>query len=379
MSGGGGPGILLTVISFLLLIGPLIFVHELGHYLAGRLFGVKADTFSIGFGHELAGWTDKRGTRWKVGALPLGGYVKFAGDMNPASTPSAEWLALPAAERARTFQGRPLWQRFLIVLAGPATNFLFAILVFSALFAIFGEPRTPPIVAKVVVGSAAQAAGLQPGDEIETISGRAITYFEDIAPIVLIRPGERLDVVVKRHGRELTLAATPKPDVIHDRFGNTYTQGLLGIGSGAGVYVKLSPMEVPQAAVGKTVETVRLIVDTTWQIITGRRSTAELHGVLKIAQFSGETATLGWQSFVYLMALISVNLGFINLLPVPLLDGGHLLFYAIEGVRRRPLHSDVQDWAFRSGLALLLALMVFVTFNDLSSFGVWTTVARLIG
>ncbi len=374
-----GPGVLLTLISFLLVIGPLIFVHELGHYLAARIFGVKAETFSLGFGRELAGWTDRRGTRWKIGALPLGGYVKFAGDMNPASTPSAAWLALPAEERAQTFQGRPLWQRFLIVLAGPLTNFLFAIIVFSAFFAVNGEPRTPAIIAKVEAGSAAQAAGLQPGDQIEQIAGRSITRFEDITLIVALRPGEPLDMLVLRHGRELTLTATPKPDVIHDHFGNTMTRGLLGIRSAQGVFVKLSPMEIPVAAVAKTGETIRLIVDTTWQIITGRRSTAELGGPLKIAQLSGQQASLGWQDFVYFMAAISVNLGFINLLPVPLLDGGHLLFYAIEGIRRRPVASSVQDWAFRSGLALLLALMVFVTLNDLGSFGVWNTVARLSG
>lgn len=374
-----GPGILLTVISFLLVIGPLIFVHEFGHYLAGRLFGVKAETFSLGFGHELAGWTDRRGTRWKVGALPLGGYVRFAGDMNPASAPSAAWLALPAEERARTFQGKPLWQRFVIVLAGPVTNFIFAIMVFSAIFAINGEPRTPPVVAKVDAGSAAQSAGLEPGDRIETIAGRTIDRFEDIAPVVALRPGEPLQMLVLRHGRELTLTATPKLDVIHDRFGNTIPRGLLGIRSGDSIFVKLSPIEIPGAAVAKTFETIRLIVDTTGQIITGRRSTSELGGPLKIAQLSGQQATLGWQDFVYFMAAISVNLGFINLLPVPLLDGGHLLFYAIEAVRRRPVGSGVQDWAFRSGLALLLALMVFVTLNDLSSFGVWTTVARLIG
>jgi regulator of sigma E protease len=374
-----GPGVLLMLISFLLVIGPLIFVHEFGHYLAARLFGVKAETFSLGFGHELAGWTDRRGTRWKVGALPLGGYVKFAGDMNPASTPSAAWLALTPAERAQTFQGRPLWQRFLIVLAGPLTNFLFAIIVFSAFFAINGEPRTPPIIAKVEAGSAAQLAGLQPGDEIEQIAGRSIARFEDITLIVALRPGEPLDMVVRRHGREIGLTATPKADVVHDHFGNTMTRGLLGIRSGESVFVRLSPLEIPIAAVAKTGETIRLIVDTTWQIITGRRSTAELGGPLKIAQLSGQQATLGWQDFVYFMAAISVNLGFINLLPVPLLDGGHLLFYAIEGVRRRPVGSGVQDWAFRSGLALLLALMVFVTLNDLGSFGVWNTVARLIG
>jgi regulator of sigma E protease len=374
-----GPGIVLTVISFLLVIGPLIFVHEYGHYFAARVFGVKAETFSLGFGHELTGWTDRRGTRWKVGAIPLGGYVKFAGDMNPASTPSAAWLALPAEERAQTFQGRPLWQRFIIVLSGPLTNFLFAIIVFSAFFAINGEPRTPPVIAKVEAGSAAQAAGLRAGDEIEQIAGRTITRFEDITLIVALRPDERLDMVVLRDGREVALSATPKPDVIRDRFGNTMTRGLLGIRSGQSVFVKLSPWEIPGAAVAKTGETIRLIVDTTWQIITGRRSTAELGGPLKIAQLSGQQASLGWQDFVYFMAAISVNLGFINLLPIPLLDGGHLLFYAIEGVRRRPVASGIQDWAFRSGLALLLALMVFVTLNDLGSFGVWNTVARLIG
>jgi regulator of sigma E protease len=374
-----GPSFLFTVISFLLVIGPLIFVHEYGHYLAGRLCGVKAETFSIGFGHELAGWTDKRGTRWKIGALPLGGYVRFAGDMNPASAPSAAWLALPPEERARTFQGRPLWQRAVIVLAGPVTNFLFAILIFSALFAVNGEPRTPPVVAGVESGSAAQAAGLQPGDRIESIAGRAIDRFEDITPIVAMRPGEALELQILRQGRELMLTATPKPDVITDRFGNAMTRGLLGIRSGASVFVELTPMEVPGAAVAKPYETIRLIVDTTGQIITGRRSTSELGGPLKIAQLSGQQATLGWQDFVYFMAAISVNLGFINLLPIPLLDGGHLLFYGIEAVRRRPVDSGFQDWAFRSGLAFLLALMVFVTLNDLGSFGLWNTVARLIG
>ena len=265
------------------------------------------------------------------------------------------------------------------MLAGPLTNFLFAIIVFSAFFAINGEPRTPPVIAKVEAGSAAQAAGLRAGDEIEQIAGRTITRFEDITLIVALRPAERLDMVVLRDGREVALSATPKPDVIRDRFGNTMTRGLLGIRSGQSVFVKLSPWEIPGAAVAKTGETIRLIVDTTWQIITGRRSTAELGGPLKIAQLSGQQASLGWQDFVYFMAAISVNLGFINLLPIPLLDGGHLLFYAIEGVRRRPVASGIQDWAFRSGLALLLALMVFVTLNDLGSFGVWNTVARLIG
>jgi regulator of sigma E protease len=373
------PGVAFTVLAFLLVIGPLIFIHELGHYFAGRLFGVKADVFSIGFGREIAGWTDKRGTRWKVGWMPLGGYVKFAGDMNPAGTPSDDWLALPPEERARTFQSKPVWQRFLIVFAGPAINFLFAILVFIALFASYGRPQTPPVVATVSQGSAAQAAGVLPGDRFVRIDGMPIERFEDIGGYVRLRPEQPMLVEIVRAERPLSLTITPRATVITDNFGNSARMGQLGIAQGAPVIVQLPPQQVVGAALEHTASTVKMMVVTLGQVITGSRSIQEMGGPLKIAQFSGQQASLGWVDFILFMSLISINLGFINLLPIPLLDGGHLLFYAIEGVRRKPLRPEAQEWAFRTGLAVLLALMAFVTFNDLASFGLFTKLGGLIG
>ncbi len=373
------PNFFFTVLAFLLVIGPLIFVHELGHYFVGRWFGVKAEAFSIGFGREIFGWTDKRGTRWKVGWLPLGGYVRFKGDMNPASTPSEEWLALPPDERAETFQAKKLWQRFLIVLAGPVTNFLVAILVYIALFASYGQPRTPPIIAQVEPSSAAQSAGLRPGDRIRSIDGQTIERFEDIATYVSIRPGQAMEFEYERQGSRLSMTVVPRAIQLKDRFGNQARIGRLGIGPGGVEVVRLPPHQVVGAAFAQTGNTVKMMVVTLGQVISGARSVKEMGGPLKIAQYSGQQARLGWLDFVLFMSLISINLGFINLLPIPLLDGGHLLFYAIEGVRRKPLKPEAQEWAFRTGLAVLLALMIFVTLNDLASFGLFSKLGGLIG
>lgn len=373
------PGFLTTVLSFLLVIGPLVFIHEFGHYIVGRWCGVKAEVFSIGFGREIFGWTDRRGTRWKVGWMPLGGYVKFAGDMNPASQPSEEWKALPAAERARTFQAKALWQRFLIVLAGPLANFLVAVAIFAAFFSVYGEPRTPATISAIAAGSAADKAGLRPGDRIVSVDGSAIERFEDIGPIVSIRPGEALNVGIDRAGKPISMTIRPDSIQERDRFGNEFRKGQLGIAATDRVIVPLAPGEVLGASIRHTGEIVSMMVDTIGQVITGRRSVKELGGPLKIAQFSGQQATLGAAAFIEFMAMISINLGFINLLPVPLLDGGHLFFYALEAVRRRPLNPVVQEWAFRSGLALLMGLMLFVTLNDLMSFGLWDHLAGLIG
>jgi regulator of sigma E protease len=368
-----------TILAFLLVIGPLIFIHEMGHYLVGRWFGVKAETFSIGFGREIGGWTDKRGTRWKVGWLPLGGYVKFKGDMNPASVADPEWLKLPPEERNQTFQAKPVWQRFLIVFAGPAINFLFAILIFMGLFGVMGQPRTPPVIGAVFEGSAAAAAGLAPGDRIERIGGRQVSRFEDISNFVIIRPEQPLEIELVRSGRPVTLTATPRAELERDRFGNEFRRGLLGVRPASAVIESVPWYGLPGAAVGHTVDTVSMMIETLGQVVTGRRSVKELGGPLKIAQFSGQQATLGLGAFLVFMALVSINLGFINLLPIPLLDGGHLLFYTIEGVRRKPLKPETQEWAFRTGLAALLALMIFVTFNDLASFGLWQRLGGLIG
>jgi regulator of sigma E protease len=370
---------LLTVLAFVLVIGPLVFVHEMGHYLAGRWFGIRADAFSIGFGREVAGWTDRRGTRWKLGWLPLGGYVKFAGDMNAVGRPSAEWLALPAEERAATFQAKPVWQRAIVVAAGPVINFVLAMLILGGFALAYGDMRTPAVVGQAIPGTAAAAAGLRAGDRVTAIGGRTMDTFEDMVRFVKIRAGERVRIDYVRAGRPASVAATVGTQRQSDRFGNDYQVGLLGIAPTDPVVVPVGVLEAPAIAVRRTGQIVGMMVETIGQIISGRRSVKELGGPLSIAKVSGEQITLGWDSFVFLIALVSINLGFINLLPVPMLDGGHLLFYAIEAVRRKPVGPVAMEWAYRGGLAAVLALMLLVTFNDLGNFGVWKHLAGLIG
>lgn len=355
------------IVGFLLLLGPLVTVHELGHYLVGRWFGVKADAFSIGFGKELAGYTDRRGTRWKLAALPLGGYVQFAGDMNPASQPSPEWLALPEEERACTFQAKPLWQRALIVAAGPATNFAVAIAILAAFNFAGGKEVTPSVVDLVSEDSAAAAAGMEVGDRIVALDGKPVATFDAVAKQVTLYPGERMVISVERAGRRIDLPVVLDTVVQRDRFGNQYRIGRLGVWAQGREIVPVGPGEAVVLAVRETGQIVDMMVTGIWQIVTGRRSVDELGGPIKIAKFSGEQLSLGWRQFVSFAALVSINLAFINLLPIPALDGGHLAFYAAEAVRRKPVGPRGQEWAFRTGVALVLALMLFVTINDVAS------------
>ena len=373
------PGILLTVLAFALVIGPLVFLHELGHYLAGRWFGVKAEEFSIGFGREIAGITDKRGTRWKFCWLPLGGYVRFAGDMNPASQPSPEWLSLPAPERAKTFQAKPLWQRAIIVAAGPIANFIVAILILAAFAFAYGQNGTSSVVGGISPGSAAAVAGLQPGDRVTSLGGRSVETFTDMVKYTQLRPNEAVHIEFERAGQALETDAVIGQREERDRFGNSFKVGVLGIASSAPVVKPVGLLEAPLVGIRQTGEIIQMTLDGLGQIITGRRSISELGGPIKIAQVSGERLVLGPIEFAFLLALISINLGFINLLPVPVLDGGHLLFYAVEAVRRRPVEPQVMEWAFRGGLIAILALMLLVTFNDLGGFGAWRNLAGLIG
>ena len=373
------PGLLLTRLAFVLVIGPLVFVHELGHYAAGRWFGIKADVFSIGFGREIAGWTDRRGTRWKVAWLPLGGYVKFAGDMNPAGQPDADWLALPAEERARTFQAKPVWQRAIVVAAGPVVNFVLAVLILAGFALAYGDAQTPAVVGQAMPGTVAAQVGLRTGDRVTALGGRPVETFEDMVRFVKIRAGERVRVDYVRDGTPMHVDATIATQVQRDRFGNEFRVGLLGIRPAAPVVRQVGVLEAPVIAVQRTGQIVQMMVETIGQIVSGRRSVKELGGPLSIAKVSGEQITLGPEAFVFLIALVSINLGFINLLPVPMLDGGHLLFYAIEAVRRRPVAPQTMEWAYRGGLMAVLALMLLVTFNDLGNFGLWRHLAGLIG
>lgn len=373
------PGFFFYILAFVLVIGPLVFVHELGHYLAGRWFGIRAEVFSIGFGREIAGFTDRRGTRWKFGWLPLGGYVKFAGDMNPAGQPDADWLALPASERAQTFQSKSLWQRAIVVAAGPIINFVVAILILGGFAATYGENRTPTLVADVAAESAAAEAGLLRGDRIVALDGRSVETFNDLRRYVMMRPEEAVEMTVERGGEQIEMTARIGLRTERDRFGNEYRLGQLGVAPGDPVQVQVGLLEAIPAGVRMTGDVIEGTIDGIGQIITGRRSVEELGGPLRIAQVSGERFALGPTEFVFLIALISINLGFINLLPVPTLDGGHLLFYAIEAVRRKPVEPQVMEWAYRGGMMAILALMLMVTFNDLGAFGVWRNLAGLIG
>ena len=372
------PPLWFMLIAFVCAIGPLVFFHEFGHYTVGKLFGVGAETFSIGFGREIVGWTDRSGTRWKIGWLPLGGFVRFVGDQNAASTRAPE-EDVPEELRARSFHLKPVWQRFLVVLAGPMANFLLAILIFAAFFAALGFPRTPPVVTSIAPASSAQQAGLATGDRILSVDGRRTDSFEKLASYVVLRPDEQVTLEILRDGQQRLVSTRLARQVETDRFGQRFEIGRLGVYAEGREYVRLRPLELLPTATGYTIQLTRSMIDGLWQIVSGRRSVKDLGGPLKIAQIAGQQASLGAFEFIQLLAFFSINLGFINLLPVPMLDGGHLFFYTVEAVRRRPVSLQAQDWAFRGGLALILALLLFTTVNDLDSFGLWDRLERLIG
>ena len=361
------------VIGFPLLLGPLVTIHELGHYLVGRWFGVHAEAFSVGFGKEIWGFTDRRGTRWKLSALPLGGYVQFKGDMNPASIPDPEAsMNATAEEREGSFHHAALWKRALIVFAGPATNILLTLAIFASFFAFYGKPvpadaEQQLAVAEFAEVSPARAAGIEIGDRIVAVEGERMTDFRDVQDSIMLYPGRTLDITVERGGAEQTFAVPVRSVEMEDRFGNASKVGMIGIASGASAF-DFEPQGIVASlglAVDHSIGIVDMMVTGIGQIFTGERSVQELGGPVKIAKFSGEQLSLGGMAFINFVALISLNLAFINLLPIPALDGGHLAFYAAEAVRRKPVGPRGTEVAYRAGVALVLMLMVFVTINDL--------------
>lgn len=361
------------ILGFPLLLGPLVTLHELGHYLVGRWFGVEAEAFSVGFGKEIAGFTDRRGTRWKLSALPLGGYVQFKGDMNPASVPDRT-TQTPRPQRDGSFQNAPLWQRALIVAAGPVTNILVTLAIFAGFFMAVGkpvaaDPERQLTVAGFSQSSAARDAGMRVGDRIVAIDGQAMTDFRDLQEAVLLYPGKRLEVTIKRNGVARTLPVTAASVEQADRFGNVSKIGLIGVrpAGAAFAFERQGPLTSVALAGRYSVDIVKMMVTGIGQILSGDRSVKELGGPVKIAKYSGEQLSLGPLAFINFLALISLNLAFINLLPIPGLDGGHLAFYAAEGIRRKPVGPRGLEVAYRSGMALVLMLMLFVTFNDLVS------------
>jgi regulator of sigma E protease len=354
------------IVPFLLILTVLVFVHEFGHYLIARWNGVRVEVFSIGFGSELFGWWDSAGTRWKFSTIPLGGYVKMFGDSDASSGLPVGGLArLAQAERDVSFHYKRLGQRAAIVAAGPAANFVFAIMVLAVLFMTLGQPFTPAEVGQVQPGSAAERGGIHPGDVMLRIDGRSVARFEDVQQAVRLNPGVPMDMVVRRDDQEIELHITPTKTELTDRLGNHYEIGLLGVARGGMEYVKRDPVTAFLQAGDETWDLSVATLKAMWQIVIGTRAMDELGGPLRIAQMSGEVAQGGMVAVLWFMAVLSINLGLINLFPVPVLDGGHLLFYAAEAVRGKPLGQRAQEYGFRIGLALVLTLMVFATWNDL--------------
>ncbi|MEL6238275.1 MAG: RIP metalloprotease RseP [Pseudomonadota bacterium] len=365
------PPFWMYLIGFPLLLGPLVTVHELGHYLVGRWFGVQAEAFSIGFGSELFGWTDKHGTRWRVSALPLGGYVQFKGDMNPASVPDAN---APAEEGA--FQSAALWKRALIVAAGPVTNLVVAIAILAGFFAILGKPiyenpEASATVAYFAENSPAKEAGMQVGDVIVAVDGNPTPDFQALVENVSLYPEQVLTVEVTRDGEPLEFRIKTLRDKSDDGFGNKGDRGLLGVGPSlearAYTWEEVPLLQTVPMAVERCITITRMMITGIKQVVTGQRSIKELGGPVKIGKVAGERLSLGPVPFIELLALISLNLAFINFLPIPALDGGHLAFYAVEAIQRKPVGPQTTEWAYRTGIVLLLTFMAVVTFNDVTS------------
>lgn len=357
------------VVPFLAVITVIVFVHEMGHYLVARWNGVAIQTFSVGFGRELIGWDDKNGTRWRISAIPLGGYVRFVGDMNAASVPDQEALASVDPELApKLFANKNVWQRIAVVVAGPVANVILTFLILYALLLGYGRYTIPPVVGEVIAGSVAEAAGLEPGDVIVSVDGYAVRGFEDFQRLVATSPARPVTIDLERGTASKTIVLVPEVVEVDDRFGNTQKIGRIGVSRSVEQADVTLYRPGPVEAIGMTVEEIRFIIQRTAAFLgdffVGRGDVEQLGGPVKVAKVSGEVATLGIVALINLMALLSLNIGIFNLLPVPMLDGGHLLYYLVEAVRGRPLSMKVQEIGFRFGFALVLALMVFTLFND---------------
>jgi regulator of sigma E protease len=365
------PEFVRSAAAFVVVLGVLVFVHELGHYLAARWRGVRVEAFSIGFGRALTSWTDSNGTVWKLAWLPLGGYVKLHGQERPQDVPEevrAQWIP------GQTFHDKPVLSRAIIVAAGPIANFLLAMVLFAGLFSVLGTPVTLPVVGAVMPDSAASRAGLLAKDRVVTIGGEPIGTFEDLQHAIAVHPAETLTMTIQRDGTERTIKVTTES---HESGGHQV--GLLGVRGGP---VEYRPVSLPVALWSGVTQTWTITAETFGglaQMISGSRGTEDLGGPLRIAQLSGQVAQLGLASLISFIGVLSVNLGLINLFPIPVLDGGHLLFYLAEAVRGRPLPQRAQEYGFRAGLAFLGCMFVFATWNDLTHLGVFRWVAGLIG
>ena len=365
------------VVPFIVVLTVLVFFHELGHFAVARRCGVRVEVFSIGFGPEMFGYTAKNGTRWKFSAVPFGGYVKMFGER--ARDENGEPHALSAEDEAVSFYAKSLGQRAAIVFAGPLANFLFAIVLLASLFMVLGEPSTPADVGEVIPGSAAEKAGLKPGDVFLKIDGSKIERFEQVRRIVQLAPGKSLAIVIRRGQQEITLTAIPD-GVEETQFGSTQTMGRLGISRSSGdrVFIRHDPLTAVWKATVRTYVLTGSVLDALGEIVSGKRTAKELGGPIRIAQISGEMAQAGLVWILQFTVILSINLGLINLFPIPLLDGGHLLFYAVEAIRGRPVGEKAMGYSLNVGLALILCLTVFVTWNDLVVMRVFENILKFV-
>jgi regulator of sigma E protease len=368
------PDAVRTIGAFLVVLGVLIFFHELGHYLAARWRGVHVDVFSIGFGRSIASWTDRQGTEWRLAWIPLGGYVKLHGQIPLGDMPEPE-SGSQNRRPGQTFHDKPVGDRAIIVAAGPIANFVLAAVLFAGLYATHGVPRGMTTIAAVAAGSAAEAGGLQPGDSILALDGHRVTRFDQVQRHIQPRAGQPVEVRIEREGREVTLRVTPAT-----RPGSeAQPVGVLGVQGGQGRFERLDPFSASVAGVVQVWSMSVATLAGLWEMITGQRSARDLGGPIRIAEVSGEAAGLGIVPLVNLMALLSISLALLNLFPIPLLDGGHLMFYAAEAIRGRPLPVRAMEYGFRVGFALLISLFVFATWNDIAHGGIGRWVSGLLG
>jgi regulator of sigma E protease len=355
-----------TLFAFFIVLSVIVFIHEFGHYIVAKLCGVKIEAFSIGFGKELCGFTDRSGTRWKVAALPLGGYVKMFGDSSAASTADSSAMdQMSAEERSLTFHHKPLYKKALIVAAGPFANFILTIVIFAFFIMTTGLPSVEPIVGQLMPGSPAETAGLKPGDRILKINEDEVTSFNDIPYLISTNLGTPVHLLVTRAGKQSTIILTPKEVEDDDGLGNKIKRPMIGINSADIKYENVGLAK----AVGESVRRTYIICDTTLkavgQMITGKRGVKDLKGPVGIAQLSGQAAGKDFHTVLWLIAMLSANLGLVNLFPIPLLDGGHLAYYTVEAIQGRPLAQKIQEYGFRLGFVILFALMAFTLVNDL--------------
>jgi regulator of sigma E protease len=360
----------LVIPAFLFVITVVVFFHELGHFVVARLCGVKVDVFSIGFGREIVGFYDRKGTRWKISWLPMGGYVKFAGDADPSSRSDPETLKkMDPAERSGSLHFKPVYQRALVAAAGPLANFILAIAIFTVAYMTSPQqPVEPPVIGEITAGSAAEQAGVQVGDVIQSVDGVAVVQFPDLQRIVTNSGGQPMRLGIVRNGQPMEVVASARSTEVKDAAGRTNTAFRMGI------VPRYEPLPFPQAFVRACVQTWSIIHRTMGylgSLFIGQASTTELSGPLGIAKAAGDWAAAGFIALLNLTAFISVAIGFANLLPIPVLDGGHLLYYAFEAVLGRPLGERAQEVGFRLGLALVLCLMLLATFNDLVRFNLF--------